>query len=131
MRAPVLVWPWSSGDAALARILPLRRDGFGSARTWWNEKCLCFFEAEDGIRDYKVTGVQTCALPIYLLELKLVEEEQVARALGKQLGCEVAWGELLPLDEVIPLLPKHVADRDEMVPWKMEKIGRASCRERV
>src|SRR5256885_9938754 len=29
-----------------------------------------FFQAEDGIRDYKVTGVQTCALPIcnnYLL----------------------------------------------------------------
>src|ERR1039457_7380101 len=25
--------------------------------------CL-FFQAEDGIRDYKVTGVQTCALPI-------------------------------------------------------------------
>src|SRR5256885_17023425 len=25
-----------------------------------------FFQAEDGIRDYKVTGVQTCALPIYL-----------------------------------------------------------------
>src|SRR6266446_3835689 len=22
-----------------------------------------FFQAEDGIRDYKVTGVQTCALP--------------------------------------------------------------------
>src|SRR5256885_11042469 len=28
--------------------------------------CLCFFfQAEDGIRDYKVTGVQTCALPIW------------------------------------------------------------------
>src|SRR5688500_400283 len=31
-----------------------------------------FFQAEDGIRDYKVTGVQTCALPIscvsYLLD---------------------------------------------------------------
>src|SRR5256885_16138309 len=28
--------------------------------------CICgfFFQAEDGIRDYKVTGVQTCALPI-------------------------------------------------------------------
>src|SRR5256885_16447998 len=29
--------------------------------------CAClnlFFQAEDGIRDYKVTGVQTCALPI-------------------------------------------------------------------
>src|SRR5256885_2871424 len=26
------------------------------------------FQAEDGIRDYKVTGVQTCALPIFHLE---------------------------------------------------------------
>src|SRR5256885_11294262 len=26
-----------------------------------------FFQAEDGIRDYKVTGVQTCALPILVL----------------------------------------------------------------
>src|SRR5205807_3798118 len=26
-----------------------------------------FFQAEDGIRDYKVTGVQTCALPISLM----------------------------------------------------------------
>src|SRR2546430_15400077 len=25
-----------------------------------------FFQAEDGIRDLTVTGVQTCALPIYL-----------------------------------------------------------------
>src|SRR5690606_40428974 len=24
----------------------------------------CFFQAEDGIRDFHVTGVQTCALPI-------------------------------------------------------------------
>src|SRR5437762_10254568 len=32
-------------------------------------KCACwrvfFFQAEDGIRDTSVTGVQTCALPIY------------------------------------------------------------------
>src|SRR5258707_9067973 len=27
-----------------------------------------FFQAEDGIRDIGVTGVQTCALPIYKLE---------------------------------------------------------------
>src|ERR1019366_3237906 len=27
---------------------------------------VCFFQAEDGIRDWSVTGVQTCALPIYL-----------------------------------------------------------------
>src|SRR6266566_8419042 len=28
-----------------------------------------FFQAEDGIRDYKVTGVQTCALPILMKEI--------------------------------------------------------------
>src|SRR5437879_11807826 len=27
--------------------------------------CFFFFQAEDGIRDTSVTGVQTCALPIY------------------------------------------------------------------
>src|SRR5947207_3628580 len=27
--------------------------------------CFFFFQAEDGIRDHCVTGVQTCALPIY------------------------------------------------------------------
>src|SRR5256885_8548727 len=30
----------------------------------WFLLCFFFFQAEDGIRDYKVTGVQTCALPI-------------------------------------------------------------------
>src|SRR2546427_7119349 len=30
-----------------------------------------FFQAEDGIRDLTVTGVQTCALPILLLEYQL------------------------------------------------------------
>src|SRR5205807_2739008 len=34
-----------------------------------------FFQAEDGIRDYKVTGVQTCALPILLFA-------------GLELGCD-------------------------------------------
>src|SRR5260370_31798443 len=28
-----------------------------------------FFQAEDGIRDSSVTGVQTCALPIYVVML--------------------------------------------------------------
>src|SRR5690606_32184789 len=27
--------------------------------------CVFFFQAEDGIRDFHVTGVQTCALPIF------------------------------------------------------------------
>src|SRR3990167_11375742 len=28
-------------------------------------RCIDFFKAEDGIRDLTVTGVQTCALPIW------------------------------------------------------------------
>src|SRR5256885_6583211 len=36
---------------------------FLSCRRW--HSLFFFFQAEDGIRDYKVTGVQTCALPIY------------------------------------------------------------------
>src|SRR5690349_22854737 len=30
----------------------------------WRDACSFFFQAEDGIRDLYVTGVQTCALPI-------------------------------------------------------------------
>src|SRR5690554_7449555 len=30
-----------------------------------------FFQAEDGIRDADVTGVQTCALPIYIILLDI------------------------------------------------------------
>src|SRR6516162_7089786 len=35
-----------------------------------------FFQAEDGIRDYKVTGVQTCALPISGTRIKLLVERE-------------------------------------------------------
>ena len=31
--------------------------------------CFFFFQAEDGIRDYDVTGVQTCALPIFAVTI--------------------------------------------------------------
>ena len=30
----------------------------------WSVLVFFFFQAEDGIRDWSVTGVQTCALPI-------------------------------------------------------------------
>src|SRR3712207_7425558 len=39
-----------------------------------------FFQAEDGIRDIGVTGVQTCALPI------LAKSDFIASALGEELG---------------------------------------------
>src|SRR2546430_11781717 len=34
-------------------------------RTESGAYCFFFFQAEDGIRDLTVTGVQTCALPIF------------------------------------------------------------------
>src|SRR3712207_9529639 len=34
-------------------------------RLWWGLVPFFFFQAEDGIRDIGVTGVQTCALPIF------------------------------------------------------------------
>src|SRR5690606_40549549 len=41
-----------------------------------------FFQAEDGIRDFHVTGVQTCALPISTLKLNLpnkLTQNQISR----------------------------------------------------
>src|SRR3712207_7412556 len=37
-----------------------------------------FFQAEGGIRDIGVTGVQTCALPIYVAGLELDQHVHVA-----------------------------------------------------
>ena len=34
----------------------------------WGGVFFFFFQAEDGIRDWSVTGVQTCALPIWLVD---------------------------------------------------------------
>src|SRR5688572_31500299 len=43
-----------------------------------------FFQAEDGIRDLTVTGVQTCALPILVGEEVLGEDRDVLRALAQR-----------------------------------------------
>src|SRR5256885_12873965 len=52
-----------------------------------------FFQAEDGIRDYKVTGVQTCALPIYLsIDIGLrYEDQQIADELNFAPRAGFAW----------------------------------------
>src|SRR2546425_8064916 len=45
-----------------------------------------FFQAEDGIRDKLVTGVQTCALPIYVITLDAdtrMPRETARRLVGK------------------------------------------------
>src|SRR2546423_15615457 len=45
-----------------------------------------FFQAEDGIRDKLVTGVQTCALPIYP-ERRLIAVSLGAHRLRRACGC--------------------------------------------
>ena len=47
---------------------------------------LFFFQAEDGIRDLIVTGVQTCALPISLLEKHVFQtgSELASKLLDKE-----------------------------------------------
>src|SRR5256885_2981395 len=73
-----------------------------------------FFQAEDGIRDYKVTGVQTCALPISLGQVAIGamgnDEALLAevREAGERAG-ERCWP--LPLwDEYRDLLKSDIAD---------------------
>src|SRR5258706_2248805 len=46
------------------RYIVARGCGWRSMRLWCDGVFCCFFQAEDGIRDWSVTGVQTCALPI-------------------------------------------------------------------
>ena len=67
-----------------------------------------FFQAEDGIRDHCVTGVQTCALPI----LDLGHHAKL---------------------EVDALVLEHALHRlaDLWLVVLHNQIGRASCRERV
>src|SRR2546430_10175953 len=52
-----------------------------------------FFQAEDGIRDLTVTGVQTCALPIYvalvLPRLEFPGGQSLGRLLLEVGGCQV------------------------------------------
>src|SRR5256885_16076452 len=67
-----------------------------------------FFQAEDGIRDYKVTGVQTCALPI---------------------SSWPPWRKRRPSDLVDSRRIRRVP-RPARLSLRYE-IGRASCRERV
>src|SRR2546425_9165268 len=62
--------------------------------TGWAEPGCFFFQAEDGIRDKLVTGVQTCALPIYLKEIATTRR---ARSFFQSLQqtvekCRSSWG---------------------------------------
>src|SRR2546430_9273880 len=81
-----------------------------------------FFQAEDGIRDLTVTGVQTCALPIFVRPL-------VAQLVT---GIEPAELDLPPLarNDAEALARHFLRPSLEHLAERLVEIGRASCRER-
>src|SRR2546429_3421050 len=92
-------------------------------------RCCFFFQAEDGIRDVAVTGVQTCALPISLLE-ELHEESLRLPSDDPGYALIHGWSESdsclssKPMTWWLPYFANSAfASRGQ--------IGRASCRERV
>src|SRR2546427_5153236 len=72
-----------------------------------------FFQAEDGIRDLTVTGVQTCALPISYTSLELSqlldEVNVVSRAFGAP-DNRYAEASLLNYQSYLDVNPNSVAD---------------------
>src|SRR2546427_2059430 len=50
--------------------------------------CFFFFQAEDGIRDLTVTGVQTCALPIWSCG-NLSRQQQARRFIGQHVQLQL------------------------------------------
>src|SRR5256885_11733510 len=85
-----------------------------------------FFQAEDGIRDYKVTGVQTCALPISVAALLIVT---VAIA-GIVIWLEGHASRRTTMMRVLYADGHRGAGTQTPIQLSTE-IGRASCRERV
>src|SRR5690606_40875371 len=81
-----------------------------------------FFRAEDGIRDFHVTGVQTCALPISSHPRRA---PRTAGADGTGSGGGPWQATLVPAGEPRP--GSCTSPDGECSP----QIGRASCRERV
>src|SRR5256885_4901572 len=82
-----------------------------------------FFQAEDGIRDYKVTGVQTCALPICLVTtLRTLQGDDVADpANTSEYGLDTP-----PYRAILTVQPGGQEARQ--VALLLGQIGRASCR---
>src|SRR5256885_8632593 len=88
---------------------------------------LFFFQAEDGIRDYKVTGVQTCALPIFRPGSPAAPESLDARQPIREVDVS---GIARPENRRSPILVQRptAANSHQL---RGSQIGRASCRERV
>src|SRR5690606_27824788 len=74
-----------------------------------------FFQAEDGIRDFHVTGVQTCALPIYAAEPEQADDAarsfRAGHIIADDAPVTVADGLKVPLKELTwHFVSRHVTD---------------------
>src|SRR5690606_39986254 len=88
--------------------------------------CFFFFQAEDGIRDFHVTGVQTCALPISAQEKGFWDGG--GHNISEKLMLIVS--ELGEAQEALRK-DKHTDPGEiALVEGAEDKIGRASCRGR-
>src|SRR5690606_40073437 len=90
-----------------------------------------FFQAEDGIRDFHVTGVQTCALPISGARARSTEQGSQPEADGRA-EWSVVWQAPASLELPIVFELWANAGNDDQSPFgdATHQIGRASCRER-
>src|SRR5690348_17523022 len=88
-----------------------------------------FFQAEDGIRDGRVTGVQTCALPISLI--MHWNGQHWARVAGPSPGTGATLNGIAAISaRDIWAVGGYYATSPRTLTLHWE-IGRASCRERV
>src|SRR2546430_5608255 len=85
-----------------------------------------FFQAEDGIRDLTVTGVQTCALPIFTIG---IDGACTEAAKHRDERCPRHLRPLLPLWFGVSVGRRTAQVKTPYAP--AAEIGRASCRERV
>src|SRR5437773_11733428 len=85
-----------------------------------------FFQAEDGIRDRDVTGVQTCALPISAVSRRLLSAEKQSVEFMLLFGLKPVSSSNRPL----PVWASKISTTED-IELAASKIGRASCRERV
>src|SRR5256885_11614685 len=73
-----------------------RRVLAAQGRSARSEEGSFFFQAEDGIRDYKVTGVQTCALPIWVSSNARFPIRRIERSYSSNtLPVLLWWGRLI------------------------------------
>src|SRR5437016_8735157 len=94
--------------------------------------CFFFFQAEDGIRDWSVTGVQTCALPILgatepTRSLQPVVDDAVAQGVQVGESFVVQVPERRPSAEQVESVLEQIGLAPNGRPWDCGACGYGTC----